>query len=163
MLNTRVAGLVVGESVVVRVSRRLCKKRRFSWLGNDVFTFFGVLPFPRQDDVSVGHPPPSITLFTYMLFTSNNADKQRYWARAPSKISSTERSSHRNSQPSSGSGTWSLWYYTPATSQSTSTYHYASIYVHKCHSTTSGISTSQSTRLPELCPIDAGIETVVLR
>ena len=69
MLNTRVAGLVVGESVVVRVSRRLCKKRRFSWLGNDVFTFFGVLPFPRQDDVSVGHPPPlDHSLHLYALY-----------------------------------------------------------------------------------------------
>ena len=43
----------------------------------------------------------------------------------------------------------SIWHHTPATSQSTSTGH-SPRYVHKCHSTAWGITTSQDTRLPEL-------------
>ena len=52
-----------------------------------------VLPFLQRDDASIGHHTPSITLHL-LFFTSNNADKQRHWARVPIKISSAERGSH---------------------------------------------------------------------
>ena len=122
------------------------------------------MPFLRRDDASIWHHTRSTTLFTCSSFRAttllNNAtglgSPVKYLVQGGAYIISQNR-------PNSGSGTWFIWYHTPATSQFTSTGHFASIYAHKCHSITSGIATSQDTRLPELCRSDIGIETAVRR
>ena len=122
------------------------------------------MAFLRREDASIEHHTPSIILFICSASRAttplNNAtglgSPVKYLVQSGAHIIS-------QNQPNRGSGTWPLWYHTPATSQFTSTGHFASIYAHKCHSITSGIATSQDTRLPELCRSDIGIETAVRR
>ena len=57
-----------------------------------------VLPFHRRD-ASIGHHTPFDNSVHLLLSTSNDADNHRHWVRVPSKISSTERSSHHITEP----------------------------------------------------------------
>ena len=121
-----------------------------------------VLPFPRRDDASIGHHTPFDTSVHLLLSTSNNADNHRHRVRVPSKMFCRAEltSYHRTSLTSVQAIGLSGIKHKP---QSTSTGHCPSVYVHECHSTNSGIETSQDTRLPELLPSDTGMETAVRR
>ena len=82
----------------------------------------GVLPFLPRDDASIGHHTPSITLFTCSSSRATTLINNATGLGSPVK-QLLEGGAHiiSQNQPNSGTGTWPLWYHTPATSQSIST------------------------------------------